>query len=54
MSTIERLTELLASQKLSIEEKQTIKDVIRLILALQAENVALHEARALAKKGGAQ
>ena len=51
MSTIERLTELLASQKLSIEEKQTIKDASRLIQGFQAARIAAYEAKL---KGGAQ
>ena len=49
MSTIERLTELLASDKLTVEEKQTIKDAIRLIQGFQAARIAAFEA----KQGGA-
>jgi len=51
MSTVERLTELLASDKLTIEEKQTVQDAIRLIQALQAARIAAYEISV--KKGGA-
>ena len=43
MSTIERLTELLASVHLTIQEKQTINDAIRLIKGFQADRIAAYE-----------
>jgi hypothetical protein len=49
MSSIERLTALLASTRLTLEEKQTIQDAIRLIKGFQAARIADYEEK---MKGG--
>ncbi len=50
MSTVERLTALLACDKLTLGEKQTIQDSIRLIQGFQAARIEAYEAKTTQKR----